>query len=401
MLHTVCHNARVWTLACAALGTITVGSWSRGAQAPPAPPEDDAEVQTAEPDGALYEDEGFAQCATSCCEASECDGCGDGCGRVRRWFAAGDAIWLQRDTPTNFELARDVEAAGNQVGGRFFDLDRAAGFDQQAGFRALLGYRIGCRGAAEFSYFGLNYWEGSAALRDPSGGAVAVQSPYLGSSIPTADNGFSAITAHYNSELHNAEANLRWYLCESPCGTLSVLTGVRYLSWREQLTLTGKDDFDPNRIETTRIRTFNNLIGWQCGGEFTHGLMQGLLHLGGAAKAGIYGNPALQHTTNVYTGPNAGLAVEGRNLEASSSGILEASLHATLWVTGNLKVRSGYQVMYVTGLALAPDNLRLNETTIRDIDIPNIPAPPGTAQRINNDSDLFLHGPFAGLEYRF
>lgn len=371
------------------------------AQAPPPPPEEE-EAQAESDDGTLYEGDGFAQAVTSCCEADACGASDcDPCCRPNRWFASGDAIWLQRDATENFLLAREVDAAGDQVGNRRMESDRVSGFDLRAGFRALAGYRIGCRGAAELSYFGLNFWEGDGEFRPTHNRAVAVQSPFLGSAIPRADNGFQTIAANYNSELHNAEANLRWYLSESPCGTLSLLTGVRYLSWREELTLVGKDDFDPNRIETTRIRTFNNLIGWQCGGEFTHGLMQGMIQVGGSGKAGIFGNPALQHTTNIYRGPQAGLAVEGRNQEASSSGILEVSLHATLLVTNNFRLRGGYQAMYVTGLALAADNLRLNETTIRDIDVPGIPAPAGTAQRINNDADLFLHGPFAGAEIRF
>lgn len=392
------------TFACCFL--LLVGmTMSRVAHAQPLPqppPDESVSVAEAGDRDVLYEGDDFSQAVTSCCESDSCGPpCGSPCCCRKTWYVAGDALWLQRNSAGNILLARDVDASGAQVGGRFIDTDRASGFDMRAGFRGLLGYRIGCGGAAEFSYFGLQFWEGSALLREPSGGAVAVQSPYLGSSIPTADNGFQAISANYNSELHNAEANLRWHLRESPCGTLSVLTGVRYLSYREELSLFGKDDFDPNRLETTRIRTFNNLIGWQCGGEFSHGLMQGLIHLGGSGKAGIYGNPALQHTTNTYRGPQAGLAVEGRNLEASSAGILEAGLHATLLVTNNFRIRGGYQILYLTGLALAPDNLRLNETTIRDIDIPNIPAPAGAAQRINNGSDLFMHGPFAGAEIRF
>lgn len=377
--------------------------WHCAAAQVPTVPQDDpsAEAEGCE-DGAVYEGDGFAQAVTSCCDAASCPmDCCQPCYRPQRWFAAGDAIWLQRESAGSILLAREVDAAGDQVGNRRLDSDRVSGFDMRTGFRALVGYRLGCRGAAEFSYFGMNFWEGNGEFRPTHNRAVAVQSPYLGSAVPTADNGFQVITANYTSELHNAEANLRWHLCESPCGTLSFISGVRYLSWREEMTLVGKDNFDPNRIETTRIRTFNNLIGWQCGGEFSHGLMQGMIHLGGSGKAGIYGNPALQHTTNIYRGPAAGLGVEGRNLEASTAGILEASLHATLLLTNHIRLRGGYQVMYLTGLALAPDNLRLNETTIRDIDVPGIPAPAGAAQRINNDSDLFLHGPFAGAEIRF
>ena len=70
-----------------------------------------------------------------------------------------------------------------------------------------------------------------------------------------------------------------------------------------------------------------------------------------------------------------------------TSMIAELGLIGTYSVTGYLKLRAGYQVMWIEGLALAPDQI----SSVNFVG----------ASSISNRAGVFLHGAIAGAELRW
>lgn len=322
-----------------------------------------------------------------------------------RWYASTDVLWLTRDYSASFPLARTVDRDANTIPGGALALSDVSDNSARPGLRFLVGYAFASGTAIELGYFGLQQWSqsGSIFVQDPP----FANSPFLGSSVPFGNKSFdTTLTAKYDSLIHNAEANLRhgW---ERGSWTASVLGGVRYFHLKETIELTGVELFT-REIERTRTEANNNLFGAQLGGAITRYWLDGCFALEVNGKAGIYGNSVNQYTSNGF-GPLTG--VPGTNVLLAGRGstdlasLYEGAMTGTAQVTEWLTVRGGYQVFYVQGLALAPDQLALTGSSIRSTNtkprLPPSPLPAGVGAQLRTDGDLFLHGPFVGLEIRY
>jgi hypothetical protein len=168
----------------------------------------------------------------------------------------------------------------------------------------------------------------------------------------------------YRSTVNSFELNYRhWFLPE-----FSVLAGFRYINWHEDLN--AAFDTTPGSVNAFD-HTNNNLFGGQIGGDWKHLFGSGFgIELGG--KAGIYGT----HSTLDGTLESAG--------SSRASFVGELGLVGTYNLTNYMKARAGYQVMWVEGIALAPDQAIFLG-----------------ASSINNRGGVFLHGGVVGLELQW
>jgi hypothetical protein len=144
----------------------------------------------------------------------------------------------------------------------------------------------------------------------------------------------------YSSRLYNVELNLRWKQLEC----MPVLFGFRTLGLDESFQITSAGT---PLVNTT---TNNGLYGMQLGVEPVLWDQCNGFRLEGLVKAGLYGNSVHQRTT-FY--PN------GQELNSSSHGV--PSCVAELGLIGSYSlnkcwsIRAGYEVMWITSVALAPD----------------------------------------------
>jgi hypothetical protein len=251
----------------------------------------------------------------------------------------------------------------------------AGGFDGSidwaAGPRFVLGIPVGEATTVEFGYFGLYNMNGSTFSAAPA-------TVDVGAAPTTAINN----RADYRSVLNNGELGLRHWLTPQ----FSVLAGFRYLNWHEDLNAA----FDPLTpiagvpgSANTFVHTSNNLYGFQLGANWTAMLTDRFgIDIGG--KAGIFG---------ARTAFDANTSLPGLGAFSTSDSTTRASFVGELGVVGTynltsyMKLRAGYQVMWVEGVALAPD--QFNGATFT-----------GTSG-VSNRAGVFLHGAVVGLEYRW
>jgi hypothetical protein len=154
----------------------------------------------------------------------------------------------------------------------------------------------------------------------------------------------------------------------------------------EDLELTGVNGFIIPAEESVFVQTSNHLLGAQVGGSLRWLIGQSLsVDLGG--KGGLYMNFAHQDlnrqlTTNGTTTEN--LRGKADDVVFAAGG--DASVMVRYAIKPDVIIRAGYEVIYLSGLALAPEQLEVNIG--RDLS-PN---------NMNDTGTALFHGPSVGLE---
>ena len=262
-----------------------------------------------------------------------------------------------------------------------------------------------CRGyELQFGYVGAESW-----------GAPAVfpQTTITAPGFPSSDIDVEERRAiEYESNLHALELNFQ----RATKGYLKPFTGFRYANLGEEI-VDFTDQFAlvalPNPpagignqnasvlIDTERrVEVDNHLVGFHGGTRLDMWRPTERLHLQGFLSAGVYCNvirrstgsgqrtlrvenevvddgmmgEAVQ-TTTTDTSSGAAVSTDGTNIAFTS----EAALAGEWRLNNCTALRLGYQVVFLSGVELAEDNwIGLGPV----------------------ESDLFLHGWFAGIEYR-
>jgi hypothetical protein len=185
----------------------------------------------------------------------------------------------------------------------------------------------------------------------------------------------------YVSKLHSIEANFRRQVsCR-----VSVLAGFRWIELSEDFGVlyeTNPNIAGPSRY---RVDVNNHLYGFQVGADAL--LWNNNCWLVDASvRAGVFGNNADQTTLEHYV-EFGGLPAAGTASGTDTSFLGELEVTATRCLTDRLSLRLGYQMLWLEGVALAPNQ----------IDNTNLSPPPGVVT-LDTDSGFFAHGAFVGLE---
>lgn len=283
----------------------------------------------------------------------------------RPYYGSVDALFLQRTGPADGLTIVQTNSAGTPV------VDRGSfDFPMVAGPRITLGKRTDEYSALEGTYFGTHFWRSTVAASDPNNlnlaGAIGLTAADFGQA--------DAMNLVYSSQLHNAEIN---YVTLGE--GVSLLAGFRYLNWLEGLNIRSQDLTNQSNYD---LHTTNNLFGGQVGarscwiGSYVNWDLTG--------KAGLFGNCANQRQQLSDNNNTVSL----RNVSSSGSAfsfVGDLNLNACRRLNQKWQVRAGYNIMLITGLALAPNQLDFTNS-----------ATSGT--HLDRQGTVFLHGVNLGID---
>jgi hypothetical protein len=310
--------------------------------------------------------------ATDCCRLCPC------------MYVVAEALILERNVSgTPFPLA--VDATTGQTLASTNDLD----FPFAGGFRAYAGYRFcGCW-AAEIGYMGLFDANASTTIT----GDITLP----GDLGPGTNVFFGAdrLTYDYTSRLHGGELNFVCCCscCETTCDPCVVprcqsiewIYGLRYLRVDEVLNISAeREEVGGTETGSYQVRAANDLYGPQFGVRLRH--CRGPWSVEGTGKVAVFGNDA--STSQVLTDfPDFVL----RDVRASDGDVAflgELNLSLIRQVSDHWFLRGGYNLIWIDGIALAPDQLDFT-----------LASTSGTT--IDTDNTMFLHGVNLGIEGRW
>jgi len=316
-----------------------------------------------------------------------------------------EALFLQR-TNCSFDQPIIVQSIAGIPVATFLstsDLD----FEYEPGVRALFGIRLHGGWALEGSYLGLWDSDASLVIVPPDESTNLTFPGGLGGTNVFSDP--DRIWTTYSSSLHSSELNLvccSGYCdtfggkgdlkddvggCHPRCQTVEWLVGFRYLSLNERLRIYGeRDQIGQDRIFREEagiysVRTNNNLYGAHVGARTRHWRERWGWEATG--KAGIFANDAQQEQ---YVIDYQEFVV--RPLTSASTDraafIGELNLTGIYRLNENWNLRAGYNAIWISGVALAPNQLDFSG---------ELPA----GNQLSSNGSVFLHGVNCGIEARW
>jgi hypothetical protein len=280
------------------------------------------------------------------------------------WYVRGEVLFLHRNSNVINQTVVQTAAGGTPVVSTA-DFD----FPMVAGLSLLVGHRLDSNSAWELSYFGLHNWSRNIIAAD----ADNLDAPGglgTGTDFDAAD----VMNVEYLSRLNNVEFNIL-----RDQSRLAWLAGFRYVNWEEEFNIQATNDTD---VSNYKVGTSNNLFGGQFGARaFFPGYS---FDWDVTGKVGLFGNAAQQR--QLLADDNDTVVLRNTSVNGgavSFVGDLNASLYYRLNRTWG--IRGGYNIMLITGLALAPDQLDFTNTPVSGLGI-------------NRSGDVFLHGANVGVE---
>ncbi len=211
----------------------------------------------------------------------------------------------------------------------------------------------------------------------PLGGALAT-------TPPTFYTGAANALVTYRSELQSMEANLRGYLD----GPLRYTVGFRYLQYDESLNA-NLAAFPIGAVGAlVDAGSENKLYGLQVGvaSNALFCVPQTGFRIDGFAKTGVSDNSA-KSRLSLQQPPGAFLGT-AMDADQELAFISELGLYGSVSVTRNISIRAGFQLLWMEGLALAPEQIpvtgRLNAGGV-------------TPTSIDLDGGVFYQGWNAGV----
>lgn len=347
--------------------------------------------------------------------------------RFNPWSISAEALFLTRNIP------------GGIITSEFYDVDTAEtgetlgtdnlDFNYELGTRVTLGYSFNPKNSLNFSFFGLQNFESSARLTAPAPGfpnPIIVQAdlddtpifePFesFGERINVLDqpppvgrgNGNFDITRsfissyenriNYESNLYNFELNYQRALGSTRSFRPSLIVGLRYMGAPEEFSLNtgGAAAFPPQGLLSVargeyKVETKNNLFGIQIGANIDVDLSRNF-SIGLRGKAGVFGNHGEQNSSisafDFETG-NLLDRIEDGETRWTVAPVLEGTISADWRVSRNVSLTAGFNVMYVSGVALAPRQLDDFAST-------------GKLGSIDFDGSSLYYGPSVGIKVVF
>lgn len=298
--------------------------------------------------------------------AAACGECDFSYGCAPRWTFIADALMLQRTDADNQPLYRsDFDMGGSEL--------LTA---QDLNFSVAVGPRLTAirhgdgDWDAEISFFEV---DGFFAWHEMTGTAYMVTDAN-GANWVVTDPG-----SYYSSQLYSAEFNLR----RNRSGWFTFIAGLRALELDEYFRSQGTGGITdlPVLFES---KTYNHLYGVQFGADAVI-LDRGRLTINGVVKGGIYYNSVNQQSYQ----NDADLIINADRAEDDHTAFLgEIGLVGVYQLTDRLNFRAGYQMMWLEGVALAPEQ-------INSVDFNAETA------AVNANGGIFYHGAVLGLEFNY
>lgn len=195
----------------------------------------------------------------------------------------------------------------------------------------------------------------------------------------------NVMSVSYDSRLHVADMNYVRY-----CGQAALLLGVRYVYEAEEFNLLAQDLSAPRVFGVGQylITTRNNLFAPQVGARYTEPLSS-RAWASATIKTALGINDAREHhflADNL--GSNQAVVIRDFHPHFTSTAFVGQLEFMAYWnVAGPVYLRAGYEMLWIEGIALAPDQF---DTRTR----------PDSGSRII-PGNLFAHGLVTGVELRW
>ncbi|MFM7137306.1 MAG: BBP7 family outer membrane beta-barrel protein [Planctomycetota bacterium] len=299
-------------------------------------------------------------------------------------YALADALFWQRDNQAfNRPLAVTVGDGATVL--QTNDLQ----FPVAAGVRTFYGQRSPEDGGWEVGYFGVYGQTATNVQGTIPPNYIQLPDP-LGGNL-TEDG--ELVTAKYSSLLNSAEVNLfatdsDWIRTPAGWATVDWLAGFRYVGVEEDASLTTECcRMDGNFLAIPyRARTRNNMFGGQLGVRGRRAWERWAVE--GWAKGALMGvaQEQIQDPLFTYAGVLERGAVSRSGGEVGFVGDMTAS--AVYRINQVWGIRAGYSLLWLEGLALAPDQFDFSTNA-------------GSGTNLVNSSGIFYHGANLGLEARW
>ncbi len=300
--------------------------------------------------------------------------------RTGMWYTAADFTVVRRSFPkdntqigSDFSTGRILNAFGPTPG-------------VEPGVRLTVGQFLGRDylnrdQSVEFTFFGINEFSVDDGIESAVPGFLFLpDAPGLGGF-----GGADTFTTEYESRFLSYEANLRLRrrlekdrLIMAPDGTWtrqftrgyvpSLILGLRYASIQEDFDLQSRQlNVNPAVFGGDyNVKADNDLFGVQIGGDCLD--QHENWHWGFRGKAGAYVNFAEQNSTVILADPSIATTNRFEQGERANASFLgEISLLSAYQFTPNFSVRASGDLMVVTGLALAPDQVQFATTPVEEI----------------------------------
>ena len=300
--------------------------------------------------------------------------------------------------------------------------NKSLSFDIAAGYDTTIGHYLG-RDAenrdqyVEFTYWGMNVWNDNErvnALRSThTDGVDTYTYGDIFSLFPPEVGGFNRVemySAYYSTDIDNFELNVRirprgrsdrlvlkpsgkWQRECQPRTTLSYLIGFRYVSLDESFGYGSWGRFTDNGVTNPvsgdyDILTHNDMFGPQIGADLMFHKCR--YSLGIQTKVAPLVNFSDQSSTIVTDTSGDPLATYGDINDSryakkdAFSLVSEVSLLGNYRIRQDLVVHAGYHFAWMTGLALAGEQIQFQ---------------PNAADTLNDNGRVFYHGVSGGLEW--
>lgn len=284
--------------------------------------------------------------------------------RFSNWYVRAEVLFLERPIGAAGQVVVQTDTpAAPLVSTGDLDLPMAPGLS------LLAGRRLDSDSAWEVSYFGLNNWTTDLVVADP-GNLDLPGTLGVGTDFDNAD----VMNVSYQSRINNVEFNVlrdHYYL--------AWLAGFRYISLEEEFNIAATNGLNTSNYST---RSSNNLFGGQIGARaFFHGRH---LEWEVTGKVGLFGNAASQ--SQLVGDINDTVILRDSSSDGAAVCFVgDLNISASYRLNHVWSVRAGYNIMEITGLALAPDQLDFTST-------------PTSGRNLHVGGDLFLHGANIGIE---
>lgn len=263
-------------------------------------------------------------------------------------------------------------------------------FPVSEGVRSFYGRRSPDAGGWEIGYFGLYGQSATRTVAPPAGEFLQVPEPLGGVLTAEAD----AAVVRYGSVINSAEANLfstatTWRDRAGGWLTVDWLAGFRYIGVEEQSSLTiDACAGDPDCADqvTYRVASRNTMFGGQIGSRAR--MTWNNWAVEGWAKAGLLGNAQKEIQAPLVTSSGAPVPRLSSATGSEVGFVGDINLSLVYRLTDVWGIRLGYNTVWISGLALAPNqyDFTLDEQA---------------GGRLDPFGGIFLHGANLGLEARW
>jgi len=300
-----------------------------------------------------------------CCDLSDCCYC-------PTWTFTAGALLMERTSPDDAVLVTETDdpASTEILNARDFDFDWRGGWELSA-----IRHNVRCScWDLEARYFRIDGW------RAVCGRFLSQPGAYQQYVIPIGNDEVPVeVSAIYESHLDGFELNLR-----RPVGSgrLTVLGGFRFVEL-DECGLTVTYDMGPGlNVATHQVRAINDLYGFQLGADACV-WQTGWLSVDALFRAGAYGNRAVNSALVTQV---VGPSFASRAADDHAAFLGELGLTGTCQLADSLALTAGYRLMWLEGVAVAPDQVGVSD-------------PASGVATVDTGGSPLYHGVVISLEY--